>query len=82
MTDTQWQPQGEYIYNPEWFSQGARATPEEAKMLSRLATRAVEEANAFGIHIDHKEGLRRARENLAFVRAMAGADRRVHNDER
>ena len=52
-----------------------RATPEDAKMLSRLATRAVEEANAFGIHIDHKEGLRRARENLAFVKAMYGARR-------
>ena len=50
-----------------------RATPEDDKMLSRLATRAVEEAKAFGIHIDHKEGLRRARENLAFVKAMHGA---------
>ena len=49
------------------------ADPEEAQMLSRLATRAVEEAKAFGIHIDHKEGLRRARENLAFVKAMHGA---------
>ena len=52
---------------------GKRATPEDAQLISRLATKAVEEANAFGIHIDHKEGLRRARENLAFVKAMYGA---------
>lgn len=50
-----------------------RATPEDAKMLSRLATKAQELASEHGIVLTRKEALQRARGNLAFVKAMHGA---------
>lgn len=51
----------------------ARATPEDAKMLSRLATKAQELASEHGVVLTRKEALQRARGNLAFVKAMYGA---------
>lgn len=52
---------------------GKRATPEDAQIIARIATKAQELANEHGIVLTRKEALRRARANLAFVRAMYGA---------
>ena len=49
------------------------ATPHEARMLSRLATRAQELAGEYGEVLTRREALRRSRENLEFVKAMYGA---------
>lgn len=52
---------------------GKRATPEDAQLISRLATKAQELASEHGIVLTRKEALQRVRENLAFVKAMYGA---------
>ena len=48
------------------------ATPHEARILSRLATRAQELAKEDGEALTRREALRRSRENLDYVKAMAG----------
>lgn len=62
-----------YTHSRVLAAPAKRATPEDAKMLSRLATRAQELASEHGIVLTRKEALRRSRENLAFVKAMYGA---------
>lgn len=49
------------------------ATPHEARMLSRLATRAQELAKEDGDVLSRKDALARARENLEYVKAMIAA---------
>lgn len=48
-----------------------RATPDEAQMLARLAAKAVALAAEYGETLTFKEGLQRARENMADVRRKA-----------
>lgn len=50
-----------------------RTTPADARMLARLATSVQERAEADGDVLTRREALSRARENLRFVRALAGA---------
>ena len=50
---------------------GKRATPEDAQLISRLATKAQELASEHGIVLTRKEALQRVRGNLAHVMAMA-----------
>ena len=48
-----------------------RSNPEEARMISRLADKAQALAEEYGETLDRKAALARARENLAYVKAMA-----------
>ena len=45
----------------------ARATPDEALMLARLADKALATAAEFGVACDRREAIQRSRENLAYV---------------
>ena len=47
------------------------ATPHEARMLSRLATRAQELAKEDGDVLSRRDALARARENLAYVHQLS-----------
>ena len=50
----------------------SRATPHEARAISRLATKAQALAGEYGEVLTRREALRRARTNLDYVKAMAG----------
>ena len=65
MTDTQ-------IFDPQWWSflsaPAKRADRDEARMLHRLAAKAVALAAEYGETLTWRDAIKRSRENLAYVR--------------
>ena len=60
-----------YTHSRLLAAPGKRTTPKDA-IIARLATKAQALAEEYGETLDREAAIQRARENLAYVRAMAG----------